>query len=422
MQRRVTLAGRSLGAMAAIVAIAATAACGSDKPAGPDNTPATVTANGTFPTSAVIASPINPPPSVIVRNSSGAPLPNVRVTFTVTAGSGAVLGASQLTDASGIATVDGWTLGDTPGAQALTATAGGRTAVFSVTATNECTISGTITAGATVSGNLSTSPCAMGDGTAAQSWTFQQATGQSTVSFAMHPTGAPTFDTVLLLHRNTFTRFDDYIAFNDDDQAGTSTDSRLNAILGPGTYVLSGLNFDAGVTGPFTISAESWTGEFANCADVFVTPGITTNQTLTSECKYTATLQYVDPVGIYLAQGERVQFDMTSTAFDPQLDLYLSGSSPVAQDDNGGGGTSARITYTAPSSGIYVLVAFSHVAGQGGAYTLTTTLLAPAAAGPSASAPLASPAPASAARAQLRASKETRGALGTGASPWRRTR
>jgi hypothetical protein len=400
--------------MAAIVAIVATAACGSDKPTGPDNTPATVTASGTYPTSAVIASPVNPAPSVVVKNASGAPLPNVRVTFTVTAGNGAVLGASQLTDASGIATVDSWTLGDTPGAQTLTATAGGKTAVFSVTATNTCTISGTIATGGTVNGNLSTSPCAMGDGTAAQSWTFQQGTGQSAVSFVMH---AASFDAVVLMHRDAFTRFERILGFNDDDPTAVTTDSRLNVIVGPGNYVISGANLEAGSTGAFTITAESWTGEFANCDDAFITPGVTTNQTLTNSCQYTATGQSVDPVGIYLGQGEQVRIDMTSTAFDPKLDLYFSGSTPVAQDDNGGGGTSARITYTAPAGGMYFLIATSPTAGQSGPYTLSTTLLTPAPAVPAASAPLAS-----AGRAQLRASKGMRGAFGSATSPWQRTR
>jgi Bacterial Ig-like domain (group 1) len=413
MLRRVRHAGGALGAMIAIVATVA--ACGSDKSTGPDNTPASVSANGTFPASAVIASPVRPAPSVVVKNASGAPLPNVRVTFTVTSGGGLVDGPSQLTDANGIATVGDWTLGNTTGAQALTASAGGKTLVFSVNATNTCAITGTIAAGGTVNGNLSTTPCAMGDGTAAQSWTFQQGAGQSIVSFAMHSTGTPIFDTVLLLHRNTFTRFDNVIGFNDDDPAGVSTDSRLNAILGPGTYVLSGVNFDAGETGPFTISAESWSGEFANCEDFFVTPGITTNQTMTNSCAYTATGQYVDPVAIYLAQGERVQIDMTSAAFDPQLDLFLSGNTPVAQDDNGGGGTSARITYTAAASGIYVLVAGSHVAGQGGAYTLTTALVAPPP-------PPSGPATVSAdvGARQLRAAKGGSAGFGRVASLWRR--
>ena len=414
MQRRVRQAGWALGAM---IGIAFATACGGDKSTGPDNTPATIAANGTSPTSAVIASPVRPAPSVVVRNSSGAPLPNVRVTFSVSSGGGLVIGASQLTDAAGIATVGDWTLGGATGAQTLTATAGGKTLVFSVNATNSCTISGALAAGGTVSGNLSASPCAMGDGTAAQSWTFQQGAGQSTVSFAMHSTGSPSFNTVILLHRNTFTRFDGIIGFNDDDQPGLSTDSRLNAILGSGSYVLSGVNLDPGVTGPFSISAESWSGEFANCADVFVTTGITTNQTMTNSCSYTATGQYVDVAGIYLAQGEKVQIDMTSTAFDPQLDLYLSGSTPVARDDNGGGGTSARITYTAPTSGIYALLPVSHVAGQGGTYTLTTTLLAPAPSGPAAVS--------AGANADARGLRATTGAVwgfGRATSPWRRAR
>ena len=418
MQRRVRQAGRALGAMVGIVAIAAAAACGSDKPAGPDNTPATVTAIGTYPTSAVIASPVNPPPSVVVRNSAGSPLPNVRVTFTVTTGNGLVQGPSQLTDASGEASVDSWTLGETPGVQTLTATAGGKTAAFTVTATNECSISGTIAAGGTVSGNLSTSPCAMGDGTAAQSWTFHQATGQSAVSFVMHAT---TFDAVVLLHRNAFTRFEKILGFNDDDQSAMTTDSRLNMIVGTGDYVVSGANFEAGVTGPFTITAESWSGELANCDDAFITTGVTTDQTLTNSCQYTATGQSVDPVGLYLAQGEQVRIDMTSAVFDPKLDLYGSGSTPVAQDDNGGGGTSARITYTAPASGIYYLIATAPTAGQSGAYTLSTTLLAPAPSGPAAVA-AGSDAAGRAGSRRLRAAKGTRGSFGRPSSPWQRAR
>lgn len=374
MQRGVTQAGRAVRAMLGIAAITAAAACGSDKPAGPDNTPATVTANGTFPTSAVIASPINPSPSVVVRNSRGAPLPNVRVTFTVTAGNGLVLGASQLTDASGIATVDGWTLGDTPGVQTLTATAGGRTAVFSVNATNTCTISGTITVGGTVSGDLSTSPCAMGDGTAAQSWTFQQAPGQAALSFTMVSTGIPNFDTIVLMHRNTFTRFDDIIAGNDDDPAGATTNSRLNIILGPGSYVLSGMNYEPGFTGPFSLTASSWSGEFANCDADYVTPGITTNQLMDASCPRKSPAQYIDLAGLYLLAGQTVQIDMTSTAFDPELELYDGVTSNlITTNDNGGGGTSARLTYTAPVSNIFVIVPTSLAAGQTGAYTLTVS-------------------------------------------------
>lgn len=375
MQRQLSQARRTVAATAGVVVIAMAVACGGDGSTGPDNSPATIAANGTFPTSAVIASPVTPAPSVIVKNASGAPLPNVRVTFIVTAGGGTVLGASQLTDASGVATVGEWAVGDTPGAQALTATAGGKTVTFNVRATNDCTISGAIGGGQTVTGDLRASPCGLGDGTAVQSWSFAQPTGQSAVSFTMHATGSPSFDTFLLLHRSAYTAFEKVLAANDND-AGSTTDSRMNVILGPGNYVVSANNLTPGKTGPFSVTAEPWTGELENCDDAFLTTGITTTQTMTSSCPNKTTGQYGDFAAMYIAPGQQVQIDMSSTAFDPSLELYAGDGTPITQDDNGGGGTSARITYTAVNGGIFLIVPTSHAAAQTGMYTLSITSLA----------------------------------------------
>ena len=52
-------------------------------------------------------------------------LTGVTVTFTVTSGGGTVTGATQTTDASGIATVGQWVLGPNLGINTLTATAAG---------------------------------------------------------------------------------------------------------------------------------------------------------------------------------------------------------------------------------------------------------------------------------------------------------
>lgn len=381
MERRVRAGRATLHTMAGIMAIAAAAACGGgDKSTAPDNSPATVTANGTIPTSAVIAAPINPAPSVVVRNSRGTPLPNVRVTFLVTTGGGAVTGDSQLTDANGVATVGGWTLGTTVGPQTLTASAGGKSATFTVTATNTCNLSGAITVGATVTGDLSTSPCGLGDGTAVQSWSFQQGAGQTAVSFSLVSTGTPKFDTFLLLYRNAYTAFDRAIAGNDDASSST-TDSRIDVILGTGNYVVSANNWDPGVAGPFTLTASTWTGDLDACHEAYLTPGISTDQNLTASCFYSSG-RNIDPVGLYLAQGQQVQIDMSSSAFDPSLDLYRFDGTPILQDDNSGGGTSARITYTAPANGIYIVVPTSPTAAQTGAYTLAVTSLSGAPVGP----------------------------------------
>ena len=155
--------------------------------------------------------------------------------------------------------------------------------------------------------------------------------------------------------------------------AGWPPGSPLDAILGAGSYVLSGNNFDPGVTGPFSITANTWDGEFKNCNDAFGTTGVTANQTMATGCSY-ASGQLVDPVGIYLGQGQQLRFDVSSSVFDPKLDLYqVNATVPIETDDNSGGGTSARITFTAASAGMYVLLATSPAVQQVGAYTLTVT-------------------------------------------------
>lgn len=64
-------------------------------------------------------------PAVQALDGDDGPLPNVPVTFAVQGGGGLVLGASQATDAGGIARVGGWILGVTPGPNQLHAAAQG---------------------------------------------------------------------------------------------------------------------------------------------------------------------------------------------------------------------------------------------------------------------------------------------------------
>lgn len=63
-------------------------------------------------------------PTVRVLDDGGAPVEGVQVTFVVTEGGGNVTGASQTTNAGGIARVDLWTLGAAPGPNTLEARAG----------------------------------------------------------------------------------------------------------------------------------------------------------------------------------------------------------------------------------------------------------------------------------------------------------
>jgi hypothetical protein len=84
--------------------------------------------------SAVAGATVGTPPSVIVKDGNGQPVEGVTVVFAVTSGGGSVTGGTAATNASGIATLDSWTLGSTAGTNTLTASSAGLTDVtFSAT-------------------------------------------------------------------------------------------------------------------------------------------------------------------------------------------------------------------------------------------------------------------------------------------------
>jgi hypothetical protein len=88
--------------------------------------------------SAAVATAVSTLPSVIIKDANDNPISGVSVTFAVASGGGSITGDIAITDASGIATVGSWTLGDIAGSNTLTATAAGLTdspVTFTATAT-----------------------------------------------------------------------------------------------------------------------------------------------------------------------------------------------------------------------------------------------------------------------------------------------
>jgi alpha-tubulin suppressor-like RCC1 family protein len=102
-------------------------ACGGSDSTAPrgSHLPATVRAIAGTGQSAAAGSSLPIAPAVVVKDSAGREVGNVRVTFTVTAGGGHLEGATQTTGDDGVATVGGWTLGDSAGANVVTATVAG---------------------------------------------------------------------------------------------------------------------------------------------------------------------------------------------------------------------------------------------------------------------------------------------------------
>lgn len=103
---------------------------------GVGGTPVNMLAASATDQTAPANSNVNDPPSVIVRDPAGIPVPGVSVTFTVISGGGTVTGSPVTTNANGVATVGSWKLGPTAGANSLRASATGLPVVnFTATGT-----------------------------------------------------------------------------------------------------------------------------------------------------------------------------------------------------------------------------------------------------------------------------------------------
>jgi alpha-tubulin suppressor-like RCC1 family protein len=92
-------------------------------------TPATVVATTATAQNGTAGLAVGARPTVLVSDASTNPVPGVSVTFAMTVGGGTVTGASATTNASGLATVGSWTLGQVAGPNALTASVAGIAAV-----------------------------------------------------------------------------------------------------------------------------------------------------------------------------------------------------------------------------------------------------------------------------------------------------
>ncbi len=112
---------------------------------GMPDAPQTMTLNAGNGQTATAGTTVPTPPSVLIKDQFNNPVGGVPVTFLVASGGGSITGGSATTNASGIAAVGSWQLGNTPGANTLTATS---TAVAGVTIT--FTATGTVGPAATI--------------------------------------------------------------------------------------------------------------------------------------------------------------------------------------------------------------------------------------------------------------------------------
>jgi Big-like domain-containing protein len=316
---------------------------------------------------------------VTLTGSDDKPLAGAPVGWQVTGGSATLSSAVRTTDAAGRSRVQ-LTLGLALSPVAVLATAGplpaaafsgmGRVASYGL--------------GQTTSGILNASSCTFAGGGPFDAYALTLPGSQSfTVSLT-----SGSFDAALEVVDERFALGG---AYNLDSVPGRGVaNSFLKMIAARGAYGIAAASFNPGAAGSYTLTTTAVPVYADSCLDdIWVTRGIVTQQELKStDCVDSTGPYYFDPFQLVLVPGQTVTITESSTAFDAELFLH-STSGSVVFDDNSGGGTNARLSYTNSSSQAEQLSILPSTAtlGATGAYTLT--LDPPATSAASAMAPVA---------------------------------
>jgi hypothetical protein len=162
------------------------------------------------------------------------------------------------------------------------------------------------------------------------------------------------------------------LAATNDDISQETLDAGVTVIAGPGDYVVVADEFE-GQTGDYTLATSSASSDITGCAEVFAVSNVTLNETLSSNDCDAGGGSYGDDIIVFLREGEQLDVTMTSTAFDAKLFLFgeIASNDFFVSDDNSGGGTNARLTFTAPVTDFFELRPTSALSGKTGAYTLS---------------------------------------------------
>ena len=335
-------------------------ACGDSS--GPGATAATIAANSSTTQIGTPGTAVAEAPSVIVRDGTGNPIAGVRVTFAVTSGGGLVNGGNAVSNTLGIATVTSWTLGTTPGTNTLTATTGSLPSiVFTAEGGDPCNTSLPHALGSTSNGKLTASDCRLSDGTFID---FFDVNIPSAGTYLFTQNAA--FDTYMLLLNSNGA----FVGVNDD--FGQFNTSVIKAILPAGTFIIGANGYLPADTGSYTVASASSTAPVTNCEDVFVLPGISSDQAL-EQTDCSASGIFSDDYIVFLQAGQTITITMTSSAVDSYLELYADSNPPtlLASNDNIDGTTqNARISYTVTGTAFYIIKARSAGSGATGTYTI----------------------------------------------------
>jgi hypothetical protein len=162
-----------------------------------------------------------------------------------------------------------------------------------------------------------------------------------------------------------------------DDDGGDATDARIEVTLpATGRYMIRTNSLAAGETGRYSLSITSLAARPAvsGTGTRAIGAGEMRNGELNPLSAELGDGSYYDGWHYEGRAGESIRIEMRSTAFDAFLSFGREQGGVfelLASDDDGAGGTDARIDFTLPADGRYLIRANSLHAARVGEYVLS---------------------------------------------------
>src|SRR5262249_28034991 len=142
----------------------------------------------------------------------------------------------------------------------------------------------------------------------------------------------------------------------------------------PGDYVIFATSADVNPNGVGNYTLKL----LNNVATQLNYSSTPTNQTIATTDLQTSAGDYLDVFWFNGVNGDNVQIDMNSTAFDSLLVLQRNnGDFVVANDNVSQGNPDSRIVNKLAATGIYIIIATPFEPNKTGAYTLTVNKTSP---------------------------------------------
>jgi hypothetical protein len=224
----------------------------------------------------------------------------------------------------------------------------------------------TIAVNSSVNGSLATTDATTtaGNGSAGaymDDYTFSAVSG-TTYTITLNSTA---FDAYLRLYNGST------LLTSDDDGNGGTNSKIVYTSTVTGTLTIRCTSYYAASTGAYTVSLTAPAGPPALTLGVSTSGSLATTDGTTTAGSGSGTA-YKDDYSLSVVAGQQYTITLNSSAFDAYLRLY-NGSTLLASNDDGNGGTNSRIVYTAASTGTLTVRCTSYYSGSTGAYTVLAT-------------------------------------------------